>query len=326
MKIFITGASGFIGSAIAKRLAPDHFVLGMARSDAASRKIQSLGARPVACSLDTVDVSHLKHVDVVIHCAANVKPWGRWEEYRLANVLGTQKLLQVAQQAGVKRFIHMSTESVLFHGQDMDDVDESYPYPAHSPFFYSESKKQSEQLVLMANAPGRFETLALRPRWVWGPGDTTILRNLCDMVDRGKFKWIGGGGALTSTCHIDNLVHAVVLALASGKGGNAYFITDWEVHTVRDFVSSMLRTQGRFPGDSNLPTGLVKMAAWVLESTYRLFGWRKKPLVTRFSAAIMSCNFTVASDKAQQDLGYKPVVTVEEGMQGLMNANLSGVG
>lgn len=313
-KIFITGASGFVGGAIAQQLAPQHWVLAMSRSSRSNEKIKALGARPVHATLETVTASHLKECDTVIHCAAYVEPWGRYQDFYAVNVTGTQRLLDAAREAGVKRFIFIGTEAALFHGQDMVDIDESYPYPASSPFPYSDTKKLAEQWVLQANVPGVFETVSIRPRLVWGPGDETILPNLVEMVDKGRFRWINGGNVLTSTCHIHNLVAAVSLALERGKGGEAYFITDREVHTLREFLTRLLMTAGRDPGDRSVPGGLARFLAHVLELVWRLFRIRKKPPITRFSASIMAAQCTISSDKAERELGYSPVVTVEEGM------------
>ncbi len=316
-KIFITGASGFIGGAIAKRLVADNWVLAMARSAKSSQVIKDLGARPLSCTLETIEAGLLKEVDVVIHCAAYVEPWGRYQDFYDVNVTGTQRLVDAAKKAGVKRFIHVSTESVLFYGQDMVDVDERCPYPATSPFPYSDTKRLAEQLVLAANVPGKFETIALRPRLVWGPGDETILPNLCEMVDKGRFRWIDDGNYLTSTCHVDNFAEAVVLALDRGRGGEAYFVVDKEVSTMRGFLTELLATAGREPANKGVSSGLLRMAAYCLEVVWKLFRIAKKPPVTRFSAAIMSSHCTITSDKAAKELGYAPIVTMEAGMASL---------
>lgn len=313
-KIFLTGASGFIGGAVARRLSPDNWVLAMARNPKSSAKVAATGARPVVGALETIDIAPIKECDVVIHCAAYVEPWGRYQDFYDVNVEGTRRLLALAREAGVRRFIHVSTEAVLFHGQDMYEIDETYPYPAHSPYHYSETKRLAEQLVIAANVPGEFETIVLRPRLVWGEGDETILPNLCEMVDKGRFRWIGGGDYLTSSCNIHNFVEAVVLAMDRGRGGEVYFITDREIHTMRDFLTQLLATAGRVPKDSSVPSGLLRFGAWCIEAVWRLFRIRRKPPVTRFSAAIMSANCTIASKKAETELGYAPVVTVEEGM------------
>jgi nucleoside-diphosphate-sugar epimerase len=318
MKIFVTGASGFIGGAIAKRLAPDHFVLGMARDAAAVKKVTALGVRAISCSLTNISAAHMQHVDVVIHCAAFVEPWGTWQDFYEANVVGTQNVLQAAKEAKVPRFIHIGTEAALFYGQDMNDIDETYPYPPKSPYYYSESKKQAEIKVLEANETGVFDTFSIRPRLVWGPDDTSILPNLLEMVDKGRFRWLDGGRAVTSTTHIANLVEGVLCALTKGTPGQAYFVTDHEIHSFRDFLTQLLATKKRDPGNSSVPSWLVRAAAWLVEGFYRLFRIKAKPPVTRFAAAIMSANCTIASDKAELELGYRPVISVADGMAQLM--------
>jgi nucleoside-diphosphate-sugar epimerase len=316
-KIFITGASGFVGGAIARRLAPEHWVLAMARTAGAVEKIKALGARPVLCTLESIEAGMLRECDVVIHCAAHVEPWGRYADFYHVNVEGTQRLLEAARKAEVKRFIFIGTEAALFEGQDMLDINETYPYPVKSPYPYSETKKLAERLVLQANVPGEFETISIRPRLVWGPGDETILANLVEMVDNGRFRWIDGGDYLTSTCYIDNLVDGVVLSMERGKGGEAYFITDHEVSTMRQFLTQLIQTAGRNPGDKSVPGWMARFLAWVFEGIWKLFRIRKKPPITRFSAAIMSAHCTIRSDKATVDLGYSPAITVEEGMRRL---------
>jgi len=209
-KIFITGASGFIGGAITRKLAKDNWILAMARSASSIDKVQKLGARPIMASLENVEASMLKECDMVIHCAAYVEPYGTYQQFADVNVEGTRRLLEAAKKAKVKRFIFIGTEAALFTGEDLNDIDETYPYPTYSPFPYSETKKIAERMVLDANMPGVFETVSIHPRLVWGPGDETILPNLLEMVDKGRFRWIDGGNWRTSSTHIDNLVHGVL--------------------------------------------------------------------------------------------------------------------
>jgi nucleoside-diphosphate-sugar epimerase len=317
-KIFITGASGFIGGAITKKLAKDNWILAMARSATSIEKVKALGARPIMAALENVDAGMLKECDIVIHCAAYVEPYGTYQQFAEVNVEGTRRLLEAAKKSKVKQFIFIGTEAALFDGGDLNNIDETYPYPAHSPFPYSETKKLAEIMVLDANQPGVFETISIRPRLVWGPGDETILPNLTEMVDKGRFRWIDDGQVMTSSTHIDNLVQGVLLAMERGKGGQAYFITDHEVHTMKDFLTQYLATARRTPADRNISSGLVRTAAAILESIWKLFRIKRKPPVTRFSAAIMSANCTIASDKAKNDLGYEPVISVADGMKAMM--------
>ncbi len=317
MKIFLTGASGFIGGAVATKFKDKHEILGMARSEKSVAKVKSLGIRPVRSALNEVKLEDIKDCEAVIHSAAFVEQWGSRAQFWKINVEGTRQLLEVARAAGVKRFIHIGTEAALFYGQDMIDIDESYPYPKRSPFLYSETKKEAEKLVLAANKKGVFETISVRPRMVWGPGDQTFLPELKKAIQKGAFLWIDGGEAKTSSVYIDNLVAGIELALKKGKGGNAYFITDDEIHTFKYFFTQYLGTQGIAPPDKNIPGWLARSIAYALEIIWRTIGLKSAPPITRFAANITSRTGTINISKAKRELGYQPIVTVQQGMKAM---------
>jgi nucleoside-diphosphate-sugar epimerase len=313
MEIFITGASGFIGGAVAKALSNAHNVRAMSRSEGSDEGLRAFGATPIRSELGAVKPEHLAGCEVVIHCAAFVKQWGTREEFWKTNVDGTAQLLQAARQAGVARFIHVGTEAALFYGQDMREIDETYPYPAHTPFLYPETKAAAEKLVLASNSPG-FETISLRPRFVWGPGDQTILPVVEKMVKARMFMWIDQGRVHTSTTHINNFVHAVNLALTRGRGGEAYFITDESTTTVREFLTALLNTQGLTPPNLSISGSLARAFGGILEGVWNLFRLKSEPPLTHFAAAMASSECTIRIDKARAELGYAPVVSREEGL------------
>jgi len=317
MRIFVTGGSGFVGGAVIRRLAEDHDLVAMARSDSSARTVEQRGARAVRCSLDDVDASHLAGCDAVIHAAAKAEAWGAWSDFERINVEGTRRMLEAAGSAGVRRFIHIGTEAALFKGQPMRDIDESYPLAPDSPFPYSATKARAELAVRGANDLLGMQTLVLRPRLVWGPGDETVLPAVRHLVESGRFAWIDGGRSRTSSCHIDNLTHAIELALAHGRGGEAYFIADDEVHTIRAFLTAYLRTAGVEMPDKSVPAWLVRGVAGAVEPLWRLFRVQKPPPITRFEACILSVDCTVKIDKARDELGYQPLVAMEQGLAAL---------
>lgn len=315
-QIFITGASGFVGGAIARALAQRHLVRAMSRTPESDGRLSAMRVAAVRCELGQVAPDHLVGCDTVIHCAAYVKQWGTEAVFRKTNVEGTRQLLEAASRAGVQRFIHIGTEAALFHGQDMRDVDERYPYPSHMPFLYAATKAAAERLVLAANTE-RFTTLSLRPRMVWGPGDQTVLPVIVAAVRSGRFAWIDGGRARTSTTHIDNLVHAVTLALSRGLGGNAYFVTDQGHTSMREFFKALLHTQGVAAPNRSIPAAVAYAMAAISETIWRTFGLSAEPPLTRFAAALMARDCTLRIDKAQCELGFAPVVTRAAGLQAL---------
>lgn len=314
--IFITGASGFVGGAIARALAPKHTIRALSRSANSDTAIAALGVQPVRGELGCVPPELLRGSAVVIHCAAFVKQWGTRAEFWLANVNGTRQLLEVARYSQVRRFIHIGTEAALFYGQSMRDIDEAYPYPERTPFLYSETKAAAERLVLAANTSS-FQTISIRPRFVWGPGDQTVLPVIEAMVRSGRFTWIDRGRAQTSTTHIANLVHAVELAIEVGRGGEAYFVTDEGTTTMRSFLTELLATRGVTPPDKSIPGWLARGLGAFLETAWRIIGIRKEPPLTRFAASIMSRDCTIKSEKARRELGYEPVLSRAEGLSAL---------
>lgn len=318
MKIFVTGASGFVGGAAAAHLAGAHEVTAMSRSEGSDAAIEALGAVPIRCDLDTVDASVLEGVDAVIHSAAKVDAWGPMADFMHANVDGTKRLLEAAKQAGVKRFVHIGTEAALFHGQNMIDVDETAPLALDSPFPYSRSKAYAEKLVVEANDPtAGFTTISIRPRFVWGPGDKTLLPALKAMAEAGQFMWIGGGLNKTSTTYIDNLVHGIDLALTKGEGGEAYFVLDGPPVVFRPFVTAMAGAAGIELGDRTVPGSLLRGAAKMLAFVWRVFGLKGVPPIDPFSVSIMSRDCILNGDKAAIGLGYVPLVSREDGLAAL---------
>ena len=317
MKVFVTGGSGFVGGHVIEALVADGVeVLAMARSDRSASAVAAFGATPVRCDLDNLAPAHLAGADAVVHCAAYVEEWGTREQFWRGNVDGTTRALAAAREAGVPRFLHIGTEAAVFDGGDLVDIDETHPYPAKQRFLYSETKAEAERRVLAANAPG-FTTISLRPRLVWGPRDTSVLPAILQRAKEGNFAWVDGGRPLTSTVHVANVAAAVRLALTRGQGGQAYFIADDGTRTYRDFLTALAATRGFALQGPSLPGTLVRAAAAVVEGLWRLVGAKSPPPLTRFAVGMMAATVTVRTDRARAELGYAPVISVEEGLAAL---------
>jgi nucleoside-diphosphate-sugar epimerase len=317
MRVFVTGGSGFVGSHVIEALVrAGHEVVAMARSDRSAEIVGGFGAAASRTALGQVKAGDLRGVDAVVHAAAFVEEWGTREEFWTANVDGTQNLLDAAKAAGVKRFLFIGTEAALFDGHDLIAVDERAPYPAAQRYLYSETKAEAERRVLAAN-DASFTAISIRPRFVWGPRDASVLPTIVKMAEEGRFMWLDGGRARTSSTHVANLAHAVVLALGHGRGGEAYFIADDGERSMRELLGALAKTRGVALPDRSIPGVIARPLARLIEGTWRLFGIRRAPPMTAFTISMMSRSVTVKTDKARDELGYRPVISVDEGLRSL---------
>jgi nucleoside-diphosphate-sugar epimerase len=315
-RAFVTGGSGFIGGRLIERLRADgHEVRGLARSEDAADRIRARGGEPVAGEL--ADPRAIEHgaadCEWAFHAAAALGDWGDRAEFERVNVEGTRTALESCARAGVKRFVHVGTEAALLAGEPLVEVDETAPLRPDSPVLYSSTKARAEQLVLAANRDG-FETVVVRPRFVWGRGDTTLLPTMVEMVRAGRFAWIGGGRHRTSITHVDNVVEGLVLGADRGLPGNAYFVTDGEPVVFREFVSELLSTQGVQAPSRSIPAPLAGALAVGGETAWRLLPLPGRPPVTRFAYWASSQECTIRIDKARAQLGYEPVKSRPEGL------------
>jgi nucleoside-diphosphate-sugar epimerase len=315
----VTGATGYVGGRLIERLRAEGLeVRALARSDRAAEAVAERGAEPVRADLDDVEAmcTGAGGCEYAFHAAAKAEDWGPREEFERVNVDGTANVLSACRQAGVRRFVHVGTEAALLVGQPLVNVTEAAPLRPDSPVHYSATKAEAEQSVRDANGEG-FETVVVRPRFVWGHGDTTLLPVLVETVESGRFRWIGGGGQRTSTTHVDNTVEGLWLGAQRGAPGGVYFVTDGEPVVFREFVTELLRTQGVEPPDKSLPLGLARAAAGALERVAR----RKRPPLTRFAVWVSSLECTIDITRARAELGYEPVRTVPDGLRELASAS-----
>ena len=317
---FVTGGSGFVGGALITRLRTEGWdVRALARSDTSADRVRERGAEPVHGDLDDLPAlrAGADSVDVLFHCAAKADDWGDPAEFQRINVTGTQNVLTAARECGAKRVVHVGTEAALMAGQPLVNVNEDTPLQPDSPAQYPRTKARAEQLVRAANGPD-LETVVIRPRFVWGRGDTTLLPVIVGLVKAGRFRWVGDGRHLTATTHIDNTVEGLILGATKAPAGSVYFITDGEPVVWRDFLTELIETQGVSPGDKSAPLGVAKALAALAEGFWRLFRRPGTPPITRFTVWVSSQECTIDISRARRDLGYEPVKDRETGMAELL--------
>jgi nucleoside-diphosphate-sugar epimerase len=331
-RALVTGGSGFIGGRLIESLVGDGYtVRALARSRSSADAVAALGAEPVRGELGDAESlrSAAAGCELAFHAAAKVEDSGPWAEFERDNVHGTRNVVEACAAAGVRRLVHVSTEAVLIAGEPLVGVDETAPLRTDSRAPYPRSKALAEEVVRgrapanpvgpgsEAEEPTGMDSVIVRPRFVWGAGDRTLLPGMVAMVRSGRFAWIGGGGHLTDITHVDNVVRGLRLAAEKGRSGEAYFVTDGEPVVFREFVSDLLRTQGVEPPTRSIPTPLAGALAAGGELAWRLLPLGGVPPLSRFAFWVSSQECTIDISKARRELDYAPVRTREEGLAGL---------
>lgn len=313
-RVFVTGGSGFVGRALLgelrRRGTPAR---ALARSDAAADACAALGAEVVRGDLDDEHAltRGMQGCDLVAHVAAHVQEWGPLADFVRVNVTGTERVLAAALAARVPRLVHVSTEAVLCGGQPVRMVDETYPYAPKPLSMYAATKAEAERRVLAARG---VECVVVRPRLIWGRGDTSLLPQIAAAVRSGRFAWLGDGRQRTSTCHVRNVVEGLLLAAERGQPGAIYFLTDGAPVELRGFLTDLLATQGLDPGGRQLPLPLARAAAALSEGVWRLLGRATPPPVSRGAIAALGTEVTVDDARARRELGYVGRVSLAEGL------------
>ncbi|MDA3616239.1 NAD-dependent epimerase/dehydratase family protein [Polluticaenibacter yanchengensis] len=311
--ILITGAAGFVGLACVKYFVQKGYkVYGLHRQASQSPIISQAGGIPVLGNILSPGQSRLPVTDIIIHAAAHLGKWSHNREYIEVNINGTQNIIDFATANHIKKFIHISTEAVVFNGKHQLNVNEKAPFP-QTGYIYAATKQQAENIV--NNASDTIQTIILRPRIIWGPGDRTLLPLLIDAVKQKKFMWINHGTNLVNTTHIYNLLHAIELSLNYTKTGETFFIHDDETLSIKEFYSRLLEKKNIKTPARSIPRSLAIAAAWIIENTWQKLNIQSRPPITRFGAAVFSTNFTIDIQKAKSELGYKPVISISQALQ-----------
>jgi nucleoside-diphosphate-sugar epimerase len=272
---------------------------------------------------DLTDMNALRQsaagCDAVIHTAAKAGVWGPAENYERTNVQGTRNVIQICRELQVRRLIYTSSPSVVFTGCDEDGIDESTPYAKRFLADYPRTKALAEQAVLAANDL-ELVTVALRPHLIWGPGDPHLVPRILSRARAGKLALLGNGSNLVDSTYIDNAALAHVLALEklapeAACAGKAYFISNGEPLTMKTLLNHILAAADLSPINRHIRPQLAYAAGAILEMVYSRLWPQHEPIMTRFVARQLSTSHWFRLDQARQDLGYQPLISLDEGFQ-----------
>lgn len=320
MKIVITGATGFLGLHLAEDLIKKgHEVWGIGRNLKKGELLTQMGCRFVKASIENHDeisslYSAFENADVLIHSAALSSPWGKKSDFKKCNVLGTKNILDLSVKFKVKRFIHISTPSLYFTFKDEMNIAESKILAPPFPSLYSASKFEAEKLVDLAHQQENLFTITLRPRGIFGPGDESLFPRLIRVAGEKGLPIIGDGKNIIDITYVGNVVHAVDKAIHAPAicNGKKYNITNGEPIELWPFLNGILSQLNIKSSTKKIPFTLAYYYAYLLELIHTLFAKAGEPKLTRYTVGLLGKSQTLSIEKARNELGYEPIVSMEE--------------
>jgi nucleoside-diphosphate-sugar epimerase len=317
--VLVTGATGLVGSHVAERTRQKGIpARALCRAGADIGPLQDWGVQIVSGDMTLADSLQraVQGATVIVHCAARVGDWGPVDEYRKVNVAGLESLLQAAEATStLKRFVHISSLGV-YEARDHYGTDESEQPNAEGIDGYTLTKVESENLVRRHIAEKKLPAVILRPGFIYGPRDRTVLPRILEKLQAKQVKYLGTGEQLMNNTYVGNLVDAVFLAIERDDAvGEVFNIHDERLVSKREFMSTIARLAGCEVPCKSVPLPVARFLAQVMEAAWKLLGKQEAPLLSSAKVKFLGLNLDFSIDKAKRELGYAPQVDFTDGMQ-----------
>ncbi len=318
-RLLVTGATGLVGSHVAEKARQQGIaVRALVRQGSDASLLERWGVEIIRGSL-TEEAAILKaanDVTHIVHCAAKLGDWGSIPPYREVNVGGTESLLKaVAGKDHFQRFVHISSMAV-YEARDHFGTDETEPVNPDGVDAYAVTKVEAEQTVLRYVQEHRLPAIILRPGWIYGPRDRTVLPRILERLEDGKFAFLGSGEQLMNNVYVGNLVDAIFLALESTEGqGEAFNIADARLVTKHEFFETIAQHAGFPKPTRHIAMPVARLLARLMEGTWRLLGKQEAPLLSQARIKLLGLNLHYDISKARRLLGYDPGLDFQDGMK-----------
>lgn len=308
MRAFVTGATGFVGPYVARRLRErGDEVVALVRTPAKAGQLRELGCEIVEGSLSDEEAIKrgVQGADAVLHIGATYKvgvPRSERPALYDANVRGTALVLDAAVEAGVQRIVHVSTGNVYgnTHGAV---VDETYvrPQPPEFLSYYDETKYEAHQVALDRIAKGA-PIVIVQPCGIYGPNDPSELGNMIDQTRTGKLKMRMFPDAGFNFAYVEDIAEGIVLGHDKGRVGESYNLAGPK-STMGELVDKTAALSGRKPPRVTMPPVLMKLAIPIGPLVGRLMGF--PPNLAELIRTSDGVTFWMTDEKARSELGYQ---------------------
>ncbi|MEQ5111650.1 MULTISPECIES: NAD-dependent epimerase/dehydratase family protein [Providencia] len=321
MKILVTGATSGLGRNASEYLLGRGFdVVACGRNPQAGEQLITMGAEFAPCELAKLSLQEAKEMmtgcDAIWHCAALSSPWGKRQHFENVNFHATHTLATAAGELGIARFIHISTPAIYFNFTHQRDITET-TQNTHFANQYARTKYLAEIAIqqCVKQYPNTRYTL-LRPRGLFGPHDRVLLPRLLAQIKsrQGKLVLPNGGNNHFDLTYVGNVVHSMQLATHKDalQSGATYNITNQQPQALKHTLQQLFHELQLECEIRSAPYPLLYSIAVLLEGISHLTG--KEPLLTRYSLGAAYFTMTLDNQKAQQELGYYPLYSMEQGI------------
>jgi nucleoside-diphosphate-sugar epimerase len=319
----VTGATGFVGGAIVRRLLDQGRPVRalVVPGDPLARELERLAEADRNLQIASGDLTRAETlaaccegVGEIYHTAALVHGTAPWSVFRRINVDGTRNLALAAVEAGAGRFVAVSTSDVFGIARDGRPIDETSPRGRwREP--YPDTKIEAEEVVRELGRTHGLDFTVIYPGWVYGRGDRNFFPSLARAIDDGamvfwrrhlRLAWI----------HVDDLARACIMAAShpSATGEGFLIHNGMQGPTLQEVCARIAATIGCRPPRLHLPYGAMLAAGWLSQQAWRLLGLRGEPLVLTNDVKSFGFQWDLRADKAREVLGWQPEIDIDEGM------------
>lgn len=314
--VLVTGATGFLGKYVVDELVEHGYqVRAFGRNSKVGRSLENSSVRFFQGDLTKADdvLEACKGMDLVVHAGALSTVWGPWEDFYQTNVLGTKYVLEACRQTGIQRLVYVSSPSIYAAPKDQLAIKESDAPEENNLNNYIRSKLASEKLF--KNYPD-VPSIILRPRGLFGIGDTSILPRVINLSQKIGIPLIGDGRQLMDMTCVENVALAIRLAIEAPEAkGEVYNITNGEPRAFRDLLEESLTGLGYPIKYRKIPAFLLSVIATSLEFLYKTLNLKGEPALTRYTYYLLRYSQTLDISKAEKELGYHPKISISEGIE-----------
>jgi nucleoside-diphosphate-sugar epimerase len=321
MRAMVTGGTGLLGSHIVERLvAQGYEVWALARKTSDLSHLKTSGAEIIFGDVEAYDSlpPAVSGVDVVFHAAARAMPgWGSWQQFEASIMKGTENLLRASAEAGVPRFLHVSSGSV-YGKACQGDTPASESTPCEVDFtpdtYYDCAKVQAEKIAFDYHNQGRVQVSIVRPGGIYGPRDRVFCQGLFRLLSMPIVMWPGESNPRLSAVFASDAADCAILAGTKERAaGQVYNVAPPKDIRVRDFANALLQAMGKSKPQMKIPYSVGYAASALIEAWARLRRVKEMPSATRSLIGFMNKGVYLDGSKAKEELGWEPKVPIEEG-------------